>query len=107
MREPKSHGDPSSSFRQNPCSSEGCWRSEYETPAQTGRLRTVLRQVSWLAGRCLRPSSRNPQAPVTSHGRRLAAHSCGGSAGLAPASLLAPDVDHRGDRGTICCSFVA
>ncbi len=44
------------------------------------------RQVSWLAARTPAAPSR-PEGQW--HGRRLAAHSCGGSAGVAPASLFA------------------
>ncbi|TDQ62313.1 hypothetical protein EV658_103150 [Phaeovulum veldkampii DSM 11550] len=50
------------------------------------------RQVSWLA-------ARTPAAPSRPgdqwHGRWLAAHSCGGSAGLAPASLFARGIAAR------------
>ena len=40
-------------------------------------------QVSWLAGRRLHPSSRGAKGPSDIGGSRLAAYSCGGSAGLA------------------------
>ncbi len=54
-------------------------------------------QVSWLAGRRLHSSSRNARSSDTGE-YRLAAYSCGGSAGLvlikdAPASLLAPHAE--------------
>src|SRR5271170_3411705 len=40
-------------------------------------------QVSWLAGRGLRPPSQDQSTPVVFNGHRLAAYSCGGSRGIA------------------------
>ena len=49
-------------------------------------------QVSWLAGRRCCPAFPKPRAACSGFvGQRLAAYSCGGSAGIAPASLLASD----------------
>ncbi len=58
----------------------------------TPRPRTFMLsgQVSWLTGRRLCPSSQGWMASVTWVGSKLAAYSCGGSAGITPASLLAP-----------------
>lgn len=51
----------------------------------------LSRQVSWLAGRRCCPAFPKPHGFSDFVGQRLAAYSCGGSAGIAPASLLAPD----------------
>jgi hypothetical protein len=66
---------------------------------------SVSRQVSWLAGRRLALCLPNAQrASVTSDRAKLAAYSCGGSAGISremrdpPASLLATKPCDRVDR---------
>lgn len=60
----------------------------------------LSRQVSWLAGRRCRPAFPKLHGFSDFVGQRLADYSCGGSAGIAPASLLAPDQtkseDHDG-----------
>lgn len=48
-------------------------------------------QVSWLAGHRCCPAFPKPSGFSDFIGQRLAAYSCGGSAGIRPASLLAPD----------------
>ena len=62
-------------------------------PGHPARGRIMLSgQVSWLTGRRCCPAFPKPAwASVTFVGQRLAAYSCGGSAGITPASLLAPD----------------
>lgn len=58
----------------------------------------LSRQVSWLAGRRCCPAFPKPHGFSDFVGQRLAAYSCGGSAGIAPASLLAPDQTKSGDH---------
>jgi hypothetical protein len=52
--------------------------------------RYVSRQVSWLTGQCACPAFPGFGNPSDTDGQSLAAYSCGGSAGVSPASLLAP-----------------
>ena len=63
----------------------------------------LLRQVSWLTGHSFRPIFPTPRGVSDIAGRRLAADSCGGSAGFTPASLLAPHDVACGDRNAISC----
>lgn len=54
----------------------------------------MLRQVSWLTGRCVQSAFPVLHPPVASFDSELSVHSCGGSSGIAfswgaPGSLLA------------------
>jgi hypothetical protein len=69
--------------------------SRQDTPPSALARDRCWWQISWLAGRCLRPPSREFENPSGEIGRRLTAYSCGGSRGfermtLAPRSLLIP-----------------
>jgi hypothetical protein len=72
-----------------------------DTPPERSRVTRCWWQISWLAGHCLQPPSREMDLPVASAGRRLSAYSCGGSRGVvsktrsAPRSLLIPCGNHQ------------